>query len=171
MLNFSVGALIAKSQGAKENFSVDEPVNFENEGDPKLTDNVVFTVQFLKLPREINVQIKNLKTQAQCVCSRCLKKFLCNIEVPFAEREFIIDLPVADIEEGEDVRYVNKETNRIDLTDMVREEILLHFSLVPVCSDSCKGLCDKCGINLNEKTCLCEHDDKKKISPFRFLTR
>lgn len=150
MMVFPVGQLMAKPSGSKETFSVDEKVNF---------DNVVFNVQFLKLPHEINVQIKDLNTSARCVCSRCLKNFLCEIEVPFAEKEFIIDLPARDLCEGESVSYVNKDRNEIDLFPMVREEILLHFPLVPVCSDSCKGLCDKCGVNLNEKSCDCEHDD------------
>lgn len=171
MIVFPIGQLMAKPGGSKETFSVDEKVSFDGKGDPKLSRNVVFDVQFLKLPHEINVQIKDLNTVAECICSRCLKNFLCEIEVLFAEKEFIIDLPVRDLEEGEDVSYVNKERNEIDLSPMVREEILLHFPLVPVCSDSCKGLCDKCGVNRNEKECLCEHDEKKKISPFGFLTR
>lgn len=170
MLHFSVGTLISKPQGTKENFTVDEAVGFESGDNLKLLKNVIFNVQFLKLPHEINVQIKNLKTAAECICSRCLKKISHDITIPFAEREFIIDLPERDLQEGEDAFFVSKDRNELDLTDMIREELLLHFPAIALCSESCKGLCDKCGVDRNEKKCSCEHEDKE-VSPFKFLVR
>lgn len=168
MLNFSVGALLSKHEGATMNFTVDEAVDFPG---IKLKGNIVFDVQFLKLPHEINVQISDLGAESEAVCSRCLKVIPCKIVVPCAEREFIIDLPKRDLQEGEDALFVNKDRNEIDLTDMVREELLLHFPAIPLCSESCKGLCDKCGIDLNRESCNCEHEEKKVMSPFKFLTR
>ncbi|MEK7171490.1 MAG: DUF177 domain-containing protein [Patescibacteria group bacterium] len=171
MLNFPIGSLLSKHDGATINFTVDEEVDFGGESDLKLKGNLVFDVQFLKLPHEISVQISNLSAESSSVCSRCLKEIPCKILVPCVEREFIIDLPVRDLQEGEDAFSVNKDKNEIDLTDMVHEELLLHFPAIPLCSESCKGLCDKCGVDLNEESCLCKHDDKKIISPFKFLTR
>lgn len=171
MLNFSIGALLSKHDGAAMNFTVDEEVDSLGGDDIKLKGNIVFDVQFLKLPHEISVQISNLHAESECVCSRCLKIIPCKIVVPCVEREFIIDLPERDLQEGEDAFFINKDKNEIDLTDMVREELLLHFPAIPLCSESCKGLCDKCGIDLNEKRCSCKHEEKKVMSPFKFLTR
>jgi uncharacterized protein len=43
----------------------------------------------------------------------------------------------------------------IDLTEELREAILLAFPTFPVCSSACKGLCSQCGANLNRETCNC----------------
>lgn len=171
MLNFSVSALLSKHEGATMNFTVDEEVDFSG---IKLNGNVVFDVQFLKLPHEINVQVSDLRAESEAICSRCLKIIPCKIAVSCVEREFIIDLPERNLQEGKDALFVNKDRNEIDLTDMIREELLLHFPLIPLCSESCKGLCDKCGVDLDRGKCSCEreNDENKKImSPFKFLTR
>ena len=46
------------------------------------------------------MQISNLSAESSSVCSRCLKEIPCKILVPCVEREFIIDLPVRDLQEG-----------------------------------------------------------------------
>lgn len=169
MLTYSVSAIIGKPQGTIERFDFDEAVQWKGKGEPVLGANVTGSVQFLMLPHEINVQISDLRTCAQETCGRCLKAIECPIHIDFAEREFLIDLPEDDLEEGEEVKRVNESTNEIDLNDMVREEILLHYPVIPVCSQSCKGLCSRCGVDLNEKTCDCTREDAPKISPFKIL--
>ncbi len=167
MLTFSVSAILGKPQGALQRFDFNEAVAWSGADNPVLAENVVGSVQFLKLPHEINVQVSNLHTAVRDICSRCLKPIACPIHVDFAEREFIIDLPERDLEAGEEVKRVDLSANKIDLNDMIREEIFLHYPFIPVCSQSCKGLCGKCGIDLNEKTCNCVHDDTPRISPFK----
>lgn len=44
----------------------------------------------------------------------------------------------------------------IELTPVVREQLILALPQYPVCRDSCKGLCPVCGTNLNEKECGCD---------------
>ena len=41
----------------------------------------------------------------------------------------------------------------VDITEDVRQEIMLDYPLVPVCQDDCRGLCLRCGHNLNESDC------------------
>jgi len=48
-----------------------------------------------------------------------------------------------------------KTTQIIDLEPEIREEIILDYPIKPLCKPDCKGLCPKCGINLNEKNCDC----------------
>ncbi len=48
-----------------------------------------------------------------------------------------------------------KTTQIIDLDPEIREEIILDYPIKPLCKPDCKGLCPKCGINLNEKNCDC----------------
>jgi uncharacterized protein len=57
--------------------------------------------------------------------------------------------PEATDEEG----YKGKE---IDLAGAIREQILLSVPPSPLCSEDCKGLCPKCGKDLNEGECGCD---------------
>lgn len=155
-LSFAIGRLLGKPQGSREKFDFKEPLAFDESDGLILKSPVSGKVECLKLPHEINVQIRNLKADAELQCSRCLKVFVCPISVPLAEREFIIDLEDRQLEEGEEVFYVEKGKREISLYDMIREEILLHFPGIPICSEGCKGLCDRCGTDLNEKNCNCK---------------
>jgi len=71
-------------------------------------------------------------------CSRCLNEF-----------EF-------DFKKGVELNYpVNKLEPSINLAPDIREEIILDYPLKPLCNPDCKGLCPKCGKNLNEGGCSC----------------
>ena len=50
----------------------------------------------------------------------------------------------------------------IDLTELVREQILLNLPEQVFCREDCKGLCEKCGANRNLINCNCE---EKEIDP------
>jgi uncharacterized protein len=43
----------------------------------------------------------------------------------------------------------------IDLTPLIREQILLSLPLRPLCTEECRGLCAGCGVNLNKEACRC----------------
>lgn len=44
----------------------------------------------------------------------------------------------------------------INLEPIVREQVLLALPMNAVCREDCKGLCMKCGQNLNDKQCGCD---------------
>jgi len=43
----------------------------------------------------------------------------------------------------------------IDLNPDIREEVILDYPIKPLCGVNCKGLCVKCGRNLNQGGCSC----------------
>ena len=49
--------------------------------------------------------------------------------------------------------YTVRPTETVDITDDVRQEIILAYPMVPICRSDCKGLCSSCGQNLNTGTC------------------
>ena len=53
------------------------------------------------------------------------------------------------------VKEVHEKTECVDLTEDIRESIILAFAMNPVCDPGCKGLCTQCGANLNKKKCKC----------------
>lgn len=71
-------------------------------------------------------------------CSRCLQEF---------EWVYDKDMQLSYALESSDVF--------IDLKPNIREEIILDYPIKPLCSNSCKGLCLKCGNNKNEGGCNC----------------
>lgn len=44
----------------------------------------------------------------------------------------------------------------IDITELIRETILLSQPINNICSPECRGLCLKCGANLNKGECGCD---------------
>jgi uncharacterized protein len=51
------------------------------------------------------------------------------------------------------------DAGEIRVADVVREQILLAVPEQIFCKDDCKGLCPKCGSNLNLIDCKCADDD------------
>ncbi len=48
--------------------------------------------------------------------------------------------------------------HRMDLTDEVREAILIDIPIQHLCSPACLGLCPSCGVNRNTESCACRSD-------------
>ncbi|MFH2138969.1 MAG: DUF177 domain-containing protein [Candidatus Omnitrophota bacterium] len=107
-------------------------------------------IEFIK-PVEIaaNVSIEHnnviiyikVKSRIRVTCNRCLKE---------TEREIKKEIDM--------IRPVT-EGAVIDLTQIVRDEIILDYPVKVLCSPDCKGLCAQCGRNLNDGNCRCEEED------------
>ncbi|MCM1194917.1 MAG: DUF177 domain-containing protein [Corallococcus sp.] len=91
-------------------------------------------------------------------CDRCLERVTTQIELPF-KQIFFKDSGL----ESDDYVYFN---SLLDATKAVSDEIVLSMPISLLCKDDCKGLCPKCGRNLNNGTCDC---DSSKENPFSIL--
>lgn len=49
--------------------------------------------------------------------------------------------------------YSVKDRMDLDVTDDIRQEILLSVPVRVLCQENCRGLCPQCGTNLNERSC------------------
>ncbi|NQT84696.1 DUF177 domain-containing protein [bacterium] len=85
------------------------------------------------------VVLGNLTTSAALECNRCLKKFDYRIEVP--DYRFTAEV---------------KGDETVDLTESIREGIILNLPMKRLCSPECKGLCPACGRDLNASVCNCK---------------
>ena len=95
-------------------------------------------------------------------CTRCLRAVTHKFDVPlkasFVTAENYTSEKEAELRQGDlDVSIYDGE--KIDLTDLVREQILLDLPAQILCREDCKGLCQKCGANLNEVNCNCEENE------------
>lgn len=103
-------------------------------------------------------------------CARCLD------EVSYDLSGDIEGYFVIDGEEGEapedlegDEFSLLPESHVIDLVPLIEQALLLELPLVPLCADDCKGLCPRCGANLNEGPCSCAAEDEGPRGPFSAL--
>jgi uncharacterized protein len=85
-------------------------------------------------------------------CRRCLEALRSEVDeeltLVFALEEELTD------EHGE-VRPIPKNTRDIDLGAAIREELILAHDPFMLCKPDCRGLCPRCGANLNVETCGC----------------
>ena len=91
------------------------------------------------------------------VCDRCAGAFSRDVEEAL---EVILVTELAD-EDHEDERIFPLEGNMADMDDIVRTVFILNMDSKLLCSDDCKGLCCRCGKNLNLGKCDC----RKEIDP------
>lgn len=93
-------------------------------------------------------------------CVRCLEETTFTLEVPF-EDTFVRE-PIAENEEA--LLY---ESSRVELDSVVLTNVFINLPIQILCSKNCKGLCPKCGQNLNKAQCLCGAN--RENSPFAVL--
>ena len=88
-------------------------------------------------------------TEAVYLCSRCLER----VKVPIQFNINEMFYPSGSVEnEKEAETFCDDE---MDLTDVIQRSILENLPMKVVCKEECKGLCPKCGKNLNEGDCDC----------------
>ncbi len=85
-------------------------------------------------------------------CRRCLKTF----EVEAATELGILFCLGEEPKDADfsDERYYDGDT--LDLSEEVRQALVIEVPIWPLCAADCQGLCTQCGANLNEGTCDCE---------------
>jgi uncharacterized protein len=101
-------------------------------------------------------------------CRRCLEPVVQQIddEVSFIFRASIDQFTA----ERDEVYILPAGAREVDLTDAVREQLLLSIPEFVVCREECRGLCPRCGIDLNKGTCTCEESEiDERWAPFRKL--
>jgi uncharacterized protein len=57
------------------------------------------------------------------------------------------------------VTYLSRTADKIDLKSDLREFALLSVPMKKLCKEDCKGLCYKCGADLNKQQCNCESEE------------
>lgn len=94
------------------------------------------------------------------ICDNCLNSYRDKL---LDEYSVFYTTDKSAIDDDEMVRFLSQSTSHIDLTEGLRESILVSLPMRHKCSVDCKGLCDQCGANLNDGDCCCEkssHDPR-----------
>lgn len=169
-LTFDVSSLFHKGPGTSINYSFNGPVEFDG---LKLTQDIKGDVEIMRLQDGFNCKISEVDTVVELVCSLCLEKFNQSINIEHDERIYYFKNP-AKIEDPNDLFLVDIKKQEVDLTEPLRQEIILHFPQLLVCYKGCKGICPICGINRNTQSCDCkeyEPEENKPLSALKSLLK
>jgi uncharacterized protein len=98
----------------------------------------------------------SLRTPVRLSCRRCLEPVQHEVDEH-------VDLFFAPPMEGEDDEddgevYPLPRGDGLDLTDAVREQVVLAAPEFALCREDCRGLCPTCGADLNQGACSCVPD-------------
>ena len=99
------------------------------------------------------------------VCDRCAAEFDREMEIPI---DAVLVTELAN-EENEDEWVFTLEGDSADLDDIVRTIFVLNMDSKLLCSDDCKGMCCRCGKNLNEGPCSCEKEIDPRLAALKQL--
>jgi uncharacterized protein len=109
------------------------------------------------------VEVKGkVSGSAEIECTRCLEPVRQDLNFEFQSNFVAPEHFSSDKENevaGEDLDTDVLESDRIDVNDVVREQIILNLPEQLFCKEDCKGLCPKCGANRNLIDCKCDHDE------------
>ncbi len=155
---------------------VDEPLHFDETISPGTLDYAADIRQTTPLPVQgaadllvehhgANSHINDIRVRAhysagfEILCARCLEPVKVPLEGDF---DLIFRPEAADADPGE--RAITPDETEIgyyqesglSLEDVVREQVLLSLPSRTLCTADCKGLCPRCGQNLNQAKCSCD---------------
>lgn len=145
------------------------PFSFEAEAEKLDLDTPTYRlVGPVKVAGEIEKHIASVKVRgsvtgtAEIDCTRCLQPVRQPLAVTF-DVEYLTEGGLGT--EGEhEVAPADLETdelrgNTLDLTELAHEQVLLNIPEQFLCREDCKGLCERCGEDLNLVDCNCGQDE------------
>jgi uncharacterized protein len=99
----------------------------------------------------------SVATVLELACCRCLEPATLPINAAF--RYTLAPLPESQDREvelgGDDLECGYYREGMIELEPLLIEQILLQIPIRVLCGESCRGLCPRCGANLNQGDCRC----------------
>lgn len=154
MIAVNVAQLLRAQVGTFRSFEFSET-------EPSLADDVRIDgpvrgeVKLTRTPRGVLADVRYVATLDQD-CGRCLEPARAELASDVSE-EYVATTNVVTgqplgitIEADEQVISPNHE---LDLTDLIRQDMVVQQSLQPLCRDDCAGLCEQCGADLNIAAC------------------
>ena len=106
-----------------------------------------------------------VRTTIHGICDRCAGSFDREVTFPI---DVVLVTELAN-EENEDEWVFPLEGDSADLDDIVRTVFVLNLDSKLLCKEDCKGLCPKCGKNLNDGPCNCQKELDPRFAALKQL--
>ena len=111
------------------------------------------------------VMTGNISTTIHGICDRCATAFDKDVSIPVD----VVLVTELIHEENEDETVFPLEGDSADLEDIVRTIFVLNLDSKLLCKSDCKGLCCRCGRNLNIEPCICEKELDPRFAALKQL--
>jgi uncharacterized protein len=98
-----------------------------------------------------------ISTKAHFECDRCGKEFLSDLHNQYQVVYLFGAKPEGELTDN--VLYIPADADRIFIDNDLRDFAVLSIPMKKLCTADCKGLCFKCGKDLNEGECGCEKEN------------
>jgi uncharacterized protein len=96
----------------------------------------------------------SVKLTAKIPCDRCLTEVDTPMELVFDKEVDMKQTAEGRIEDLDETDFVIGYN--LDVDKLIYSEILVNWPMKTLCSEDCKGICRKCGTNLNHGACSCD---------------
>lgn len=157
-MKFNVAQLLKAAPGASREYELDEDIT-GIDADLDVIAPLLGKVRFLRLGEGILVTGR-VKTRVRVPCRRCLGDAEVPVELQLEEQfrpsiDIISGHPIP-VEDGQEEATRTDEHHMLDLTEVVRQNLVLAIPMSVLCKADCLGLCPACGRNLNDGDCGCQ---------------
>ncbi len=156
---------IMDSPGASVSFSVSVDLSDLQYGNCYPVSEPVLASGTVRNTAGVLVMTGKLTTRLHGVCDRCASAFEQDLEIPI---DVVLVHELAD-EENEDEWVFPLVEDSADLDDIIRTVFVLNMDSKLLCKPDCKGLCCRCGKNLNDGKCDCQKELDPRFAALRQL--
>ena len=111
------------------------------------------------------VMTGSVRTTIHGTCDRCASEFSRDEDIPI---DVVLVTELAN-EENEDEWVFPLEGDSADLDDIVRTVFVLELDSKLLCKEDCKGLCCRCGKDLNQGPCSCQKELDPRFAALKQL--
>lgn len=150
-------------------FTVEGSYQF-TEMEPVLSADLLADFHVSQVQDHVFHLVGQLKGTVYRQCDRCCSDVDVSVRLDYRYTLRIEDEPQYASEHdcsADDCEILYLDEPAVECDDIIREQLSLAISGYSLCSEECKGLCGRCGVNLNKKQCKC--GDINENSPFAIL--
>ena len=111
------------------------------------------------------VMTGTIRTNLHSVCDRCAAQYEQRVEYDVD----VVLVQELSQEEDEDPRVFELDGDNADLDEIISTVFVLSMDSKFLCRDDCKGLCCRCGKNLNQGPCSCQKEPNPRFAALKQL--
>lgn len=168
-IQYNVSTLLTEPVGSTREFDVDGRMLVDEKASRH--ERISGHASFLHTKDGVLV-LARLRSVQRDQCSRCLEGLDLPLELEIEEEFFTTPDPTADVESPapkDPDAFLIDSRNILDIGDAVRQYWAGALSMQPLCRPDCKGLCPRCGRDLNQDACACPPERDERWSALREL--
>lgn len=158
-MQYDVGGLLKEATGFARAYTVDEQTVVDDEAH---RERVVGSAILLRTKDGVLVTA-HLRSQCHEQCSRCLRELeyplSLNIEEEFLQTVDVLTGAHLSLPDDRGAFRIDAQQT-LDLSEAVRQYWATALPMQPLCRSDCRGLCPRCGHDLNQSPCGCAAEEQ-----------